>query len=43
MDAELTRLGKEHRLIVFEGERHVIGGKGAERDAAAVEWFRKYF
>ncbi len=42
MDAELTRLGKQHELIVFEGERHVIGGKGAERDAAAVEWFRKF-
>lgn len=41
MDAELTRLGKQHEFIVFEGERHVIGGKGAERDAAAVAWFRK--
>lgn len=42
MDAELTRLGKQHELIVFEGERHVIGGKGARRDAAAVEWFREF-
>jgi dipeptidyl aminopeptidase/acylaminoacyl peptidase len=41
MDAELTRLGKPHEFIVFDGERHVIGGKGAERDAAAIAWFRK--
>jgi len=42
LDAELTRLGKEHKFIVFEGQQHVIGGKGAERDAAAIAWFRKY-
>jgi dipeptidyl aminopeptidase/acylaminoacyl peptidase len=42
MDAELTRLGRKNELIVFEGERHVIGGKGAERDAATVAWFRKF-
>ena len=42
LDAELTRLGKPHELIVFDGEQHVIGGRGAERDAAAVAWFRKY-
>jgi dipeptidyl aminopeptidase/acylaminoacyl peptidase len=42
MDAELTRLGKPHQFIVFEGEKHVLGGKGAERDAAAVAWFRKF-
>jgi dipeptidyl aminopeptidase/acylaminoacyl peptidase len=42
MDAELTRLGREHEFIVFEGEQHVIGGKGAQRDAAAIEWFRKH-
>jgi acylaminoacyl-peptidase len=42
MGAELTRLGKPHELLIFEGEQHVIGGRGAERDAAAVEWFRKY-
>jgi len=42
MDAELTKLGKQHRFVVFDGEQHVIGGRGAERDAAAVEWFRKF-
>jgi hypothetical protein len=41
-DAELSRLGKPHQFIVFDGEQHVIGGKGAERDAAAIAWFRKY-
>jgi dipeptidyl aminopeptidase/acylaminoacyl peptidase len=42
MDAELTRLGKTHRFIVFEGQQHVIGGRGAERDAATIEWFRRF-
>jgi dipeptidyl aminopeptidase/acylaminoacyl peptidase len=40
LDAELTRLGKKHRFIVFEGEQHVIGGRGAERDAATIAWFQ---
>ena len=42
MDAELTRLGKLHNFIVYEGQQHVIGGRGAERDAAAIEWFRRF-
>jgi len=42
MDAELTRLGKTHELIVFDGQQHVIGGQGAQRDAAAIAWFRKF-
>jgi len=42
MDAELTRLGKVHDYKVFEGQKHVIGGRGAERDAATVAWFRKF-
>ena len=42
MDAELTRLGKTHDFIVYEGQQHVIGGRGAERDAAAIAWFRKF-
>jgi dipeptidyl aminopeptidase/acylaminoacyl peptidase len=42
MDAELSRLGKVHDFIVFDGEQHVIGGRGAERDAATVAWFRKF-
>lgn len=42
LDAELTRLGTEHRFIVFEDQKHVIGGRGAERDAAVVAWFEKY-
>ena len=42
MDAELTRLGKVHDFIVYEGQQHVIGGRGAERDAAAIAWFKKF-
>lgn len=42
MDAALTRLGKTHEFVVFEGEQHRIGGRGAERDAAAVAWFRRF-
>jgi len=42
MDAELTKLGKVHDLIVFDGQQHVIGGRGAERDAAAIAWFRRF-
>jgi dipeptidyl aminopeptidase/acylaminoacyl peptidase len=42
MDAELTRLGKTHRFLTFEGQQHRIGGRGAERDAAAIEWFRRF-
>ncbi len=42
MDAELTRLGKVHQLIVFEGQQHRIGGRGSERDAAALAWFRRF-
>lgn len=42
MAAELERLGKTHDFIVFDGQKHAIGGRGAERDAAAIEWFRKF-
>ena len=41
MDAELTRLGAKHKFIVFEGQKHVIGGRGAERDAATIAWFHE--
>jgi dipeptidyl aminopeptidase/acylaminoacyl peptidase len=42
MDAELTRLGKTHEYRVFEDQQHVIGGRGAERDAATVAWFKRF-
>ena len=42
MAAELTRLGRTHRLLLFDGQQHRIGGRGADRDAAAVEWFRRF-
>jgi len=42
MDAELARLGRTHEFVVFDGEQHVIGGRGAERDATAIAWFRRF-
>ena len=42
MDAELSRLDKLHEFRVFEGQQHVIGGRGAERDAATVAWFERF-
>jgi dipeptidyl aminopeptidase/acylaminoacyl peptidase len=42
MDVELTRLGSPHKLLVFDDQQHVIGGRGAERDAAALQWFARY-
>jgi len=42
MAAKLKQLGKESDFIVFAGEQHVIGGRGDERDAATIAWFRKY-
>jgi dipeptidyl aminopeptidase/acylaminoacyl peptidase len=39
MAAELSRLGRTHRLLLFEGQQHRIGGRGADRDAAAIDWF----
>ncbi|HYE86340.1 MAG TPA: prolyl oligopeptidase family serine peptidase [Vicinamibacterales bacterium] len=42
MAVELSRLGRTHRLLLFDGEPHRIGGRGAERDAAAIEWFRRF-
>lgn len=42
LDAELTRLGKEHRYREFAGEQHRIGGRGAERDAETIAWFRRF-
>jgi hypothetical protein len=42
MAAELSRLGRTHRLLLFEGKQHHIGGRGADRDGAAIEWFRRF-
>jgi dipeptidyl aminopeptidase/acylaminoacyl peptidase len=41
LDAELARLATKHKFIVFEGQQHVIGGRGAERDAATIAWFQE--
>lgn len=40
--AELNRLGRTHRLLLFEGQLHRIGGRGADRDAATLEWFGRF-
>lgn len=42
MDQILTELGRVHELRVFEGEQHTIAGRGTERDAAAIAWFRRF-
>jgi dipeptidyl aminopeptidase/acylaminoacyl peptidase len=42
MAAELNRLGRTHRLLLFEGQQHRIGGRGADRDTAAIDWFRRF-
>ena len=42
MAAELARLGKLHEFRVFEGQQHVIGERGAERDAATIAWFERF-
>lgn len=42
MAAELTRLGKTHRFLVFDGQQQRIGGRGTERDGATVDWFRRF-
>lgn len=38
----LQALGRPYELKIFEGERHVIPGRAAERDADAVRWFRAH-
>ena len=40
--AKLDQLGRTHRLLLFEKQLHRIGGRGADRDAATIEWFRRF-
>lgn len=40
--AALERLGKPYELKIFHGEKHVIAGRAAERDADAIAWFRRF-
>jgi dipeptidyl aminopeptidase/acylaminoacyl peptidase len=42
MAAELSRSGGTDRLLLFDGQQHRISGRRAERDAAAIEWFRRF-
>jgi hypothetical protein len=29
-------------IAVFDGQQHRIGGRRLERDATAIEWFRRF-
>jgi dipeptidyl aminopeptidase/acylaminoacyl peptidase len=40
--AKLQELGKTYQLIIRSGADHHLYGWLAERDAQAVEWFRRY-
>jgi len=40
--AKLQELGKPYQLIIRAGGDHHLGGWLAERDAQAVEWFRRH-
>ena len=42
MAGELSRVGGTHRLVLFARQQHSIGGRGADRDAAAIEWFQRF-
>jgi len=40
--ARLQRLGREYELHVYAGDGHTLRRNRADRDARAVEWFRRY-
>ena len=40
--AALERFDKPYELKIFHGEKHVITGRAAERDADAMAWFRRF-
>lgn len=42
LNRAMTELGRPHELLVFEGEGHTIAGRGKARDAAAIDWFRRF-
>lgn len=39
---KLSELHKPFKLKIFYGEKHVLTGRAAERDADAVTWFRRF-
>jgi dipeptidyl aminopeptidase/acylaminoacyl peptidase len=43
MAAELSRLGRTHRLLLFEGQPHRIGSRGRRRGNRVVSalWWRR--
>ncbi len=42
MAAALSKLQKPFELKVFYGEKHVLTGRAAERDADVVTWFHRF-
>jgi dipeptidyl aminopeptidase/acylaminoacyl peptidase len=38
----LEKAGKQFELKIFFGEKHVLTGRAAERDADAATWFRRF-
>lgn len=42
MARRLVELGKPVQLILVDGEGHTIAGRGVERDAWTVDWFRRH-
>lgn len=40
--AKLESLGKSYELLIRAGANHVMTGWAAERDAHAIEWFRRH-
>jgi len=38
----LERADKDYELAIFHGSKHVLTDRAAERDAAAVRWFRRF-
>lgn len=40
--SRLQALGKTYELIIKAGEGHILSGWREQRDAAAIEWFRRF-
>ena len=40
LDAELTRVGTPHELLIVPGGSHTLGERSAYRDSLVVSWFR---
>jgi dipeptidyl aminopeptidase/acylaminoacyl peptidase len=38
----LEQLGKPYELVIRAGDNHVLTGWRLERDAQAIDWFRRH-